>query len=341
MVKIILYNYNMEAHQSVADNYETLRKLNPTITEFKQNGYGIWFEKMSSDLGLKQSDYSDNKSLLFVGTINPRIKYEGDVPVSVVSSRILVAIGRKLDTNLPIAEAGGLAIMNFDEYHFYQNFFVREPKTIISIDCDPRWKTCDLDVYKTGVWCNRCYGDLFEGSASNLSAIMKKTIQFHEIPKDSIMYIEQIETPIDQNSTSALESAKEFMEQDTNRISDLEREIYNIRRSIQAFVSEQIESTYRNKEILQHLLLQYGGSKEALAKKILDFDKIILAVEQKKRVEHLENELVALGNKKVTLEEECTMLEQERKSMNTVYEKKIAELNAKIRDLTGFMQFSN
>ena len=242
----------MQTDPSNSLYYDYLRKLNPVVSSIGN----LSEYNCPENTPYNTKEYINNRSLLFIGTTPSFVKYDGHEPIALIQYALIFAVGKD-GNGQPIAPSNVDDYANFDECHFYNEFFVYMPDKINTIACYGNKCRYDFTVAETGLWCESCNGDF--DNVYGLSQIMYEEISFNVIPKESIYFIHKIETPIKHNNVASLTMVKEVILADKQRVMAIQDNIAVTQIRIDRFIQEQMDLKKQNEEYLQKLLAEYGS----------------------------------------------------------------------------------
>jgi hypothetical protein len=114
-------------------------------------------------------------------------------------------------------------VVDFDSCIFNKEYFVYTPDAINFANFHSN--KCYFSEDR-GIWCTTCHGE-FE-NASNLQQIMVTSINFNQMPSESLVYIEKIVTPIDHSNLLVLKEVYNIIEKEKHVIVSLNDSIDGI-----------------------------------------------------------------------------------------------------------------
>ena len=319
----------MQVHKSVDQFYQYLRDLNPTVGHFKQITLMLGMADIAKELGLDSGLRMDDNSLIFQGTCEA-LEHENGVPVSISEYRILFLIGVE-----PANDRKYIAKTHYRyevsvTCQFYDQFFRTSPKKISVVN------SANEQCYGHGaptdgsriIWCLRCNGSFGMGQLQDL---MRRSMEFENMPKESIYHIEKTSTPISGSEINMAEAAR-LAKIATDRVVQLQTTIDGAAEKIRRLVEEMEHATQCDKEGLQRLLASHGSVdafKEVMDAVVKKNDILLLTAEKNKLLNQrakLEEEHQKLQTK---VNQEQSTIENQRASVD----KEMEELDSKLKTL--------
>ena len=287
-------------HQSVEQFYDEVYKLNPTLTDFNRFCRDYWPDRIVDELKFKQSKtaYGDAVISPVFSVYWENLDYINQVPTSIIKYHIVFAI---------IPDYSG------SEYYasrFYGNFFVFPLNKLKFTRCTNG--KCLRSTMKTNnSWCRKCYGEPYIDKM--ISDFMYDTMEFKNMPRESIIYIEKTVTPINETT---LDKAKTLIQRDQSRFLELQAKIDNHGSEIKKWVEASFTELANNKKIMDEMLSARGGnSMESFKARVNVLEKRIATI--------------AIEKERAKIQEECAKIEEQRANLDS----KLAELDGKMKEL--------
>lgn len=185
-------------------HYSELVERNPSLT-FRHIYYGQKAFDLCKMLGINEEvaqQYNSLPSLLFGAKTDPEVECEEGIPKAIVKYKILLTVADFKEEYKDKCRGRGLANVSyrkdsiyFDELEFYPQYFLYHPYQVSITGCHGDKCRRDFTVRDTGVWCEDCHGEFYAGY--NLDEVMHEQIDFRDLPKESILHIEKISKPVD------------------------------------------------------------------------------------------------------------------------------------------------
>ena len=326
----------MSVHESVNRLYQKVLQLNPIFTNITQITNYHWLDVLNQ-LDMPQIIYCSNDSLLFSTStaqiLNPLeeakppprihnfgmterhpeiLKYESGIPTSFVSYTIVFAIG-KSDGKPVLARPFGRQI-NKDRIKntctLHEQFFRWKLSDITYIDCDSECGNGRHEEYseKNGVWCYLCDGSSIN-SVDRIVKYLHKSMNFSDMPKESMYYIEEKEEPIDMNNMFVLERVKNIMQGEQQQISHMEINVLSTPNRISQFVREQTAKMNEDKEVMDKLLPERGGTVDAFKAGLTGIDRRIKLLNLIAVREELDKKMATLNKEMSKLTDEMARMD--------------------------------
>lgn len=150
---------------------------------------------------------------------------------------------------------------NFHDYNCYADFFSQKSITIIPVHNHKNSTKCKKStMLNTGIWCESCYGPF--NSAHNFFLLMNKTMEFRNIPQDSILVITKSTENLDLTNEIHSNKLKIFLEADNHQITNLMQSIDTFPKKLDDVINRMRKDNDIAKDRLKTILDQYGGSIE-------------------------------------------------------------------------------
>ena len=224
--------------------------------------------------------YSHEKSMLYQLSSDYNIRFDDGRPAYLDKYTIAVAIGSTKDAQY---ERGVAFLENgcidLAKHNFYQEYFYHHPCAITIMQCGSH--SCAKNtMFKNGVWCKTCNGDLKH--ANQLGHFLKSHIEYMNIPRDSIIRIDKTTTcinfPLDGTDSTTpsldadtLEIVRKLLLADKKKVAIMQTVIDNTEAKIKFIVNKmQVEKEYTENN-LNNMLSVRGGSIDAYCKMLQQF----------------------------------------------------------------------
>lgn len=306
----------MAVHKSIEHFYKDLYDLNPVVSGFEQifSDYGrshTTAKEIERDLCISVS--SEQQSLLFQG-FSKSLKYDNHKPTSIVTHRYIFAVGVNDRERAYIVyyESEDISLKSC---HFYENFFYHPPQDVIKVN--GRLNNFESMIKKHGIWST---GDCCFSLGQIIKFLMRKEISFQDMPKESLLFIEETVAPIEDKDHALI---LDLIKKDKAKIIQLQTSVNGALDDIKNSLVEKLNTMQRNNEILQKMLLKHG-SLDSLKKEMDNYSTKILAFE-------LEKEKLKLAEEKAKLEEHRAKIDEQQANL----EKKIVDVDDKLRAINN------
>ncbi|AZL89464.1 hypothetical protein QKC54_gp0359 [Megavirus baoshan] len=303
-------------------HYDSLYKSNPIIKNFTLLEYCLKDNKQYLDQIIDLNINNPDSCPIYIGSTNSKLSIVNGEP-SFIKYKILFSVVHL--NKIPVLYLKKKDnVYAFNEYTFYDEFFYYNPLNIKKTQC--RGDKCrnDFHVSDCGIWCESCHGDFYE-YVSNLDTIMVKKLNFVHFPKESIINIVPIYSPVDLDNLDNLKVIIENLTLNRDNIEQLDNKINNWQSNMEKYIEKYKKECKKQQEInilkRSELKSIHGldiNDYNNLIKKFNDsISKIKLANEineQTKKLKLLEDELLkqkqSTDDKKIHLELELSQVQK-------------------------------
>lgn len=217
-------------------------------------------DDLKSDSGNKNiiadmlSEHSHVNSLLFTyGTEDHTIEYLNGNPIAILKTRIVVNLYDNVTEPCPLISRliltphnrrsleKGIIPADFVGSYFsipvHKILFRFCPDELRETNCHGDKCRYEIDPGIDGIWCTACHGDLGDFT-SNMGMILKQAIRFSDIPKSSIVHIEQTRTEVCDGDKDMKMELDRINERRNARIADLRERIHSSDQRIKDIVDQ-------------------------------------------------------------------------------------------------------
>lgn len=314
-------------HSSIDSYYKDLCQLNPVVDRLTQmargSGENHWEKsKAVKELGLELEmvQYS-----LLVQGVCRTLEYENSKPTAIVEYRITFAIGNDPNSNIKYTMVINRNFPKFSETcRFYDQLFYKSPNSM------------ELENYVRGFcsgkhankhWCLRCNGEF--NIPNIIQQLMVESISFQNIPKESLLHIEKILAPINENNIAEAARVAKLEEE---RIVQLQSSIAGSSAKLKSLVEEYMNALARDKECLQNLLAT-RGSIDLNKKEVADLTKKNKLLELKNKKEKIQKEQAKNKEENEKLQAKIQKEQSDMQQRQTNLDKEMEELDRKLKTL--------
>lgn len=249
--------------KSIDKYYDQLFRKNPCFSDFRQiDKYDNWPNKMSIGFGEIQNRYDSWSSLLYSANTEKLLEFKDGKPQKIVQYKCVFNLVKSIDTHIyNSSERVETGLMPRDKYGrqnfsfcgFYEEFFYMNPNNVETIRCNGEKCRKSISFYEHGIWCESCHGEFDEG-AHHLDSILKRSINFREIPKSSIIYIKKKVIEINYQNSYLINELTYLLNQDKKLIKGLMESISQAETKIKDFTQEIMQEKEENEKKLNEFL---------------------------------------------------------------------------------------
>lgn len=284
----------MNPHKSVEQYTNDSSMQDIVFEDFEQISNGCWRTEEMDKLGLKMDDYPINRSLLFRAHASV-LKYNKGKPTAFLNHTIVFAVGINPANNLPIVPSGNVVVYDHDACKYFEKFFIEGwlPK----ISTNKKHYTNQLCA--VGVPCIYCHG-----TAQNTYQVMHESIRFGDIPRESLLYIEKEEIPIDYNDTDSLDSIAYLMKVDKDKISEYDSQMDECKKRIIEYVENEMAKLLSARSNMQKILDAAGCDFPSFTTELAKIEAKLELAEEKDYLAELEQDRAELDEKRAKLDKQ-------------------------------------
>lgn len=213
--------------------------------------------------------HTAHNSLLFTyETQNPTIEYTDDKPIALVYTFIIVNLYDGITQDCPLITRLVLSAYNrkwlengilpldfvgsYMSVPLHRVLLCFTPEELRETNC--HGDGCRNEIYPQidGIWCTACHGD-FGDYTSNLRMILKKMVCFSDIPRSSIVSINQTRTHAnDAGFDEDLKAVLDRIEQNTKaKIADLRERIESSEKRIKDIIGQKEKDQLELEKLLK------------------------------------------------------------------------------------------
>jgi hypothetical protein len=309
----------MESSNNMQLYLSELKISNPCVNNFTQVHINAWCDALTPSL---KNKFTAENSLLFKGTTSEIVEYCDGFPTNIIKYHVIFMVGMdnrdEISNHIALAPSSKLHTADFELCIFYDVYFRQfMPYEICTTDCHGDKCRRDFTAWDTGVWCTECHGE-FE-FAYNLSEIMVSSINFDQMPPETLYHIEKIVTPIDHSDLTMLKNVNVLLDKEKHVAMSLQDSIGSTEQQIKKLIDELTKEKRENELKLQTFLSTRGGSFIKFTEMVTQHqDKILTLEEEKLEIK-----------KRLALEK----LSKEKELLKEQYQKQILDLHQKMDSL--------
>ncbi|ANB50502.1 hypothetical protein [Powai lake megavirus] len=321
-------------------HYNGLHKLNPLVKDFTLIKY-CWennkqYLDQITNLNISNpntDNYIEPESCpIYFGTTDPEltiingepciIKYNIFFTVAHLNNKPILKIKKKYNTYA------------FYDYSFYDNFFYYNPVDIKETQC--RGDKCrnDFHVSDCGIWCESCHGD-FSEYVSNLDTIIVKKLNFAHFPKESIINIVPIYSPVDYDNLDNLKVIIENLTLNRDNLEQLDNKINNWESDMEKYIEKYKKDCKKQQEIN---ILRRNELVSIHGLDIDDYNSLIKKFNNSITKIKLDNEITEQTKKLKLLEDELLKQRQSIEDKNKILELELSQVQKKMDQIKKYSQ---
>ena len=294
----------MQPHKSVDDHYKQLFAEDPLISGFSQVTKDHWPIK-EIELDLVRNSCERRNSFVYSGSCRTLKYSDGKLNgINKYDFIFLIAVNTKDDKKYlaPVTNNKTWEI-DIKQCNFYDQFLCHSFDKVRFIQCGDRNSHTDL-IKTNGIWCKHCHGFLHLPNIHKM--LMHESMRFSDIPKESLLYIEEEFTPIGENDYP---SVQQLLKEEEERLIQLQKDIDDATAGITDFIMKQMASTERNKVSLQ-MLCDRDITLTLIKETMDDINNKIEEIEKDKERAKLQEEEDNLKKEQAKIEEQRIALEK-------------------------------
>lgn len=301
-------------------HYDSLYKSDPIIKNFTLLDYCLEDNKEYLDQIINLDFNNPDSCPIYIGSSNPELTIINGEP-SLVKYKILFSVAHlnKIPVLYLKKKYNAYA---FNEYTFYDEFFYYNPLDIKETQC--RGDKCrrDFHVSDCGIWCESCHGDFCE-YVSNLDTIMVKKLNFTHFPKESIINIVPIYSPVDYDNLENLKVIVEKLTLNRDNLEQLDNKINNWKSDMGKYIEKYIKECKKQQEIN---ILKRNELKSTHGLDINEYNNLIKKFNNSINKIKLENEINEQTKKLKLLEDELLKQKQSTEDKQKLLESELTQV---------------